>query len=60
VTTYAIPEGDPVRHYDNVTRLEVVGPGGREHVGYYMPGVVLELQDDGRTLKLFVGERRSL
>jgi hypothetical protein len=41
-----------------IDRIEVVGPGGREFVAYYSDsGVILSLQDDGRTLKIFVGER---
>ena len=43
--------------FSNVSRIEIIGPGGRELVAYYEPGVVLDLQDEGRTIKLFVGER---
>lgn len=39
-----------------ITRVEVVGPGGREYVGYYKEGVEARacLQDDRQTLKLFL------
>jgi hypothetical protein len=39
---------------EHAERIEVIGPGGRLYVGYFEPGIRIELQDDGRTLKLFV------
>jgi hypothetical protein len=45
--------------YDNLSRIEIIGPNGREFVAYYEPGAMLDVQDDGRTLKVFVGERRA-
>lgn len=42
---------------DKVTRIEIIGPGGRMfRLLELEPGIVLHLQDDERTLKLFVGE----
>lgn len=45
--------------YDNLSRIEIIGPDGREFVAYYEPGAMLDLQDDERTLKVFVGWRRD-
>lgn len=41
-----------------VTRLEVIGPEGRvlTELGVH---VTLQLQDDGRTLKVFFGQREE-
>jgi hypothetical protein len=43
-------------NYDNVTRVEIIGPGGLVFSYYCEPGVAPDVQDDGRTLKVFVGE----
>jgi hypothetical protein len=43
-------------NYDNVTRVEIIGPGGQVFSYFCEPGVALDVQDDGRTLKVFVGE----
>jgi hypothetical protein len=51
----SIPQDSTVESH-RVTRLEVIGPTGREFVRYYSAGVTMRLQDDGRTLKVFVGE----
>lgn len=43
-------------HYFEVSRVEVIG-ADREFVKYLRrPGVMLEIQDDGRTLKIFLDE----
>jgi len=40
-----------------VTRIEVVDAGGRAFVRQYAePGAVVDVQDEGRTLKVFAGE----
>lgn len=41
-----------------VTRLEVIDETGRGYVRYFKPGEHLQyqFQDDGQTLKIFVGE----
>lgn len=48
----------PVRVDEGITRVEVIDETGREYVFYNEPGhtsvVKQVLQDDGRTLKLFV------
>ena len=41
----------------NVNRVEVIDDTGRAFVGYYPTGAVeIDVQDSGRTLKIFVGE----
>lgn len=44
------------RHLDTITRVEVIDADGRAFIRYYEPGVALEIQDEGRTLKIFAGE----
>ena len=41
-----------LKHYPNVTRVEVIGNDGREFVRYGCSNVQVSLQDDGRTLKV--------
>lgn len=39
-----------------VTRIEVIDNDGRAIVRYYdSPGVLIDIQDEGRTLKVFAG-----
>ena len=45
--------------YKYVTRVEVIDSTGRNYVKYGITHVELSLQDDGRTLKLFLMERKS-
>lgn len=41
-----------------VTRVEVIDSDGRVVVRYYDgPGVLIDIQDEGRTLKVFAGRR---
>jgi hypothetical protein len=40
-----------------VTRVEVIDSTGRVFVAYYEPGIEVHVQDDGRTVKIFAGER---
>lgn len=40
-----------------VTRVEVIDSTGRAFVAYYEPGIEVHTQDDGRTVKIFAGER---
>jgi hypothetical protein len=42
-------------YHPQVTRVEVVDETGRSFVQYYSPGVEVQLQDDGHTLKVFAG-----
>jgi hypothetical protein len=41
-------------NYDNVSRLEIIDSKGRSYVEYGIVGMTFVLQDDGRTLKIFV------
>lgn len=45
---------EQIRDFSNVDRVEVIDNDGRRYVKYNVTDVQLSLQDDGRTLKLFV------
>jgi hypothetical protein len=49
-----LPNGDFLKNYSGVTRVEVITNDGREFVRYGCSNVQVSLQDDGRTIKLFV------
>ena len=40
----------------NISRVEVIGPDGREYVRYFEPEEWMHymIQDEGRTLKIFI------
>lgn len=44
------------RKFSKVSRLEVIGPEGREYVRYFEPEEFMHymLQDDDQTLKIFI------
>ena len=46
------------RKFSKVSRLEVIGPESREYVRYFEKGEFMswDLQDDDRTLKVFIEE----
>lgn len=46
------------RKFSNVSRVEVIGPEGREYVRYFEEDEWMHymLQDDDRTLKIFIEE----
>ena len=46
--------GDFIKHYPDVTRVEVIGSEGREYVRYECSNVQVSLQDDGQTIKVFL------
>ena len=46
---------DFIQSHPLVTRVEVIGEG-REFVKYNMDGISISFQDDGKTLKVFLGE----
>jgi hypothetical protein len=48
------PNGDFLKQYPDVTRVEVIGNDGREFVQYGCSNVKVSLQDDGRTIKVFL------
>lgn len=41
------------KEFENVTRLEVIGPNGREVVSYGVKNINFSVQDNGKTLKVF-------
>ena len=41
------------KEFENVTRLEVIGPNGREVVSYGVKNLNFSVQDNGKTLKVF-------
>ena len=44
---------------DKVTRVEVIDKAGRSYVNHKVDNVVqMTLQDDGKTLKIFIKEKR--
>ena len=43
------------KEFENVTRLEVIGPNGREVVSYGVKNLNFSVQDNGKTLKVFYG-----
>ena len=42
-----MPNGDFIKSYPDVTRVEVIGSDGREYVRYECSNVQVSLQDDG-------------
>ena len=52
------PNGDFLRNYPEVTRVEVITDDGREFVRYDCHSVQLSLQDGGRTLKVFLKQEQ--
>jgi hypothetical protein len=49
-----LPNGDFLKNYPEVTRVEVVTYKGREYVQYECSNVQVSLQDDGQTIKVFL------
>ena len=48
------PDGDSIESLPHVTRVEVIGKNGREFVQYECSNVQLSIQDQGRTIKVFL------
>ena len=46
--------GDFLKNYPDVTRVEVITRKGREFVRYECSNVQVSLQDDGQTIKVFL------
>lgn len=46
--------GDFLKSYPEVTRVEVITSNGREFVQYECSNVQISLQDDGQTIKVFL------
>ena len=42
--------------FSKISRVEVIGPDGREYVRYFEPEECMNyiIQDEGRTLKIFI------
>ena len=51
---YQAPNGDYIKNYPLINRVEVIGPNGREYVQYDCSNVQVSEQDNGRTLKVFL------
>lgn len=51
---YYAPNGDYIKSYPLINRVEVIGKNGREYVQYDCSNVQISEQDDGRTLKVFL------
>jgi hypothetical protein len=52
------PNGDFLRNFPNVTRVEVITDDGREFVRYDCSNVQVSLQDGGRTVKVFLKQEQ--
>jgi GTP-binding protein EngB required for normal cell division len=52
------PNGDFLKNYPKVTRVEVITDEGREFVRYDCHNVQMSLQDDRRTLKVFLKQEK--
>jgi hypothetical protein len=52
------PNGDFLRNFPNVTRVEVITDDGREFVRHGCSNVQVSLQDDGRTIKVFLKQEQ--
>ena len=48
------PNGDFLKNYPNVNRLEIIDDNGRVYINYDVSNVQVSLQDDGQTLKVFL------
>ena len=51
---YYAPNGDYIKSYPLINRVEVIGKNGREFVQYDCSNVQVSVQDEGRTLKVFL------
>ena len=49
-----MPNGDFLKNYPEVTRVEVITREGREFVRYECSNVQVSLQDNGQTIKVFL------
>ena len=51
----------PEEDYGPISRIEVIGPDGREYVRYLddNEATLIGVQDRGKTLKLFIKEKSS-
>ena len=54
MTDLQLPNGDFLKPYPKVTRVEVITNWGREIVYLECSDVKVSLQDNGRTIKVFL------
>ena len=54
MTDFEMPNGDFIKSYPDVTRVEIITNNGREFVQYECSNVQVSLQDDGQTIKVFL------
>lgn len=47
------------QNFEKVTRVEVIDADGRSYIKYGVTGIEFSLQDDNRTLKIFLNESES-
>jgi hypothetical protein len=52
--TMLAPTGDSMEAFPHVTRVEVIGKNGREFVQWDCANVKISMQDDNRTMKVFL------
>lgn len=43
-----------IKNYNNVSRLEIIDDKGRSYLKLGVTGITFDLQDQGKTLKIFV------
>ena len=49
---------DTIENLENVTRVEVIDNHGRSYIHYNAESVEYSLQDDGKTLKIFIMDKK--
>jgi hypothetical protein len=54
IEDFQSPNGDFIKNYPEVTRVEVITSYGRDFVRYECSDVQVSLQDDGQTIKVFL------
>ena len=55
-----LPNGDFLKSYPKVTRVELITSWGRKVVELGCSNVKVSLQDDGRTIKVFMMEEEQI
>jgi len=50
---------DKVNKLEDITRLEVIEDGYRKYVNWKVTDVMISIQDNGRTLKIFTKEQKE-
>lgn len=49
---------DTIENLENVTTVEVIDNHGRSYIHYNAESVEYSLQDDGKTLKIFIMDKK--